>query len=178
MTHPVRKFAALAGFGAVLAFAAPPAPAQEQPDQQPDQGKVVATHGAWQVRCNQSGEVCIMGQVGKVEGKDLVEIQIRKLSGAKAPNGQPIPAAIQIVTPLGVLLPPGVRIQVDSKKERGAPFELCGEGGCIVRQPMDDAFINELKGGQVAKLTLVGGQQAIDVDISLAGFTKAFGALK
>lgn len=145
-------------------------------------GTVKATHGAWQVRCadTQGQNVCIMSQVGKdTEGKDVIELQIRRLEGAKAQDGTAIPAAMQIVTPLGVALQAGVRLKVDAKKERGAPFETCAQGGCVVRQPVSTEFITELKGGSNAKLTVVAmPQKEIPVTLSLAGFTKAYDELK
>lgn len=141
---------------------------------------VVATHGDWQVRCDEGREVCVMSQIGKDgSGKDLVEVQLRRLEGQKAPDGTAIPAAIQIVAPLGVLLPAGLRIQVDGKEERAAPYEVCTQGGCLVRQPMSDGLLNEMKAGNAAKLTLVAvPQREIATNISLNGFTKAFESLK
>lgn len=148
--------------------------------QQAAEEKVVATHGAWQVRCSGDEDVCILSQVGKdSNGKDVLEVQVRKLNGAKAPDGTPIPGAVQIVTPLGVLLPAGVRIQVDGNKERAAPYEVCTQTGCLVRQPISTDLINELKAGAHAKVTIVAApQQEIPVTLSLSGFTKGFGALK
>lgn len=153
------------------------APAQEASEQQTAPAEVKETHGAWQIRC--SGDVCVMSQAGKANGKDVLEIQLRKLQGTKAPDGAVVPAAMQIVTPLGVVLPAGVRIKVDSKKERAAPYETCTQGGCVVRQPIGDDFVNELKAGAKAKVTIVAMPRAeIPVDISLSGFTKAYNALK
>lgn len=142
--------------------------------------KVVATHGDWQVRCNQDESVCVMAQVGKdPSGKDLAEVQIRKLEGATLPDGTAVPAAIQIVTPLGVLLPAGLQLKVDAKAERPLRYELCSQGGCLVRQPLDATLLGEMKGGNVARLTMLAPQQQeIATDISLSGFTKAFDALK
>lgn len=153
--------------------AAAPEPAQAQA-----QPAVRETHGAWQIRC--SGEVCVMSQAGKDGGgNDVLEIQIRKLTGAKAPDGTAIPAAIQVVTPLGVLLPAGVRVKIDEKKERGLPYEVCTQQGCVVRLPVDNAFINEMKAGASAEVTLfVLPQREIPIKVSLSGFTKAFNALK
>lgn len=143
-------------------------------------GKVVASHGAWQVRCAEGQQdLCVMSQVGKsAAGKEVLEVQLRKLSGAEAPDGTPIPAAIQVLTPLGVLLPAGVRIQVDAQEERAGPYEVCTPDGCVVRQPLSAEFLDELKAGANAKITVVAApQEAIPVTISLMGFTKAFEAL-
>ncbi|HUF55502.1 MAG TPA: invasion associated locus B family protein [Thermohalobaculum sp.] len=150
------------------------APAQEQ-----TAGEVVATHGAWSVRCAGGEELCIMSQVGKdASGKEVIELQLRKLEGANAPDGTPVPAAIQIVTPLGVLLPAGVRIKIDAQQERAAPFQVCTPDGCVVRQPLSPGFLEELKAGANATITMVAvPQQEVPATISLTGFTNAFDAL-
>lgn len=150
------------------------APAQEQ-----TAGEVVATHGAWSVRCAGGEELCVMSQTGKdASGKEVIELQLRKLEGAQAPDGTAIPAAIQIVTPLGVLLPAGARIQIDAKQERAAPFQVCTPEGCVVRQPLSADLLAELKGGANATITVVAvPQQEVPATISLMGFTKAFDSL-
>ena len=172
-----RAMRALGAALAALALTAGSVPAQEQ---EQSAGEVVATHGAWEVRCVEEGQkVCVMSQVGKdASGKQVLEVQLRKLDGAKAPDGTPIPAAIQIVTPLGVLLPAGVRIKVDAKKERAAPFQVCTPEGCVVRQPLSADFLAELKGGANAAVTMVAvPQQEVPATVSLMGFTAAFDAL-
>ena len=153
------------------------APAQEA--EQPAAGKVVATHGDWQVRCAEAQDVCVMSQVGRnADGQDVLEVQFRKLSGAQTPEGTAIPAAMQIVTPLGVLLPAGVRVQVDGGEQAAAPYQVCTPEGCVVRQPLTTEVLNQLKAGANAKFTLVAvPQQEIPVNISLMGFTKAFESL-
>lgn len=159
---------------AALTIATTGAPAQEGAA-----GNVVATHGAWQVRCAEGNKVCVMSQTGKdASGKQVLELQLRKLDGAQAPDGTPVPAAIQIVTPLGVLLPAGVRIKVDAEQERVAPYQVCTAEGCVIRQPLSTDFLNELKGGANATVTLVAvPQQEVPATISLMGFTKAFDSL-
>jgi len=133
------------------------------------------TYGAWDIRCVE-GVGCVMSQAGKgTEGNNVIEVRIRKLAGAKAQDGANIPAAIQVATPLGVLLSAGVRIQIGSGEVRTAPYELCGPAGCVVRQPMSDKFLTELKKGSNAKVTIVAApDRKIELAISLKGFTKAF----
>ena len=171
MTRAIR---ALGAALAAVMLATGGAPAQEQ-----SPGEVVATHGAWSVRCAGGEELCVMSQVGKdASGKEVIEVQLRKLEGATAPDGTPIPAAMQIVAPLGVLLPAGVRIRVDARQERAAPFQVCTPEGCVVRQPLSADLLNELKGGANARVTVVAvPQQEVPATISLMGFTKAFDSL-
>ena len=160
---------------AALTLATGSAPAQEQAP-----GEVVATHGAWDVRCAEAGQkICVMSQTGKDgSGNQVLEMQLRKLEGATAPDGTPVPAAMQIVTPLGVLLPAGVRIKIDAKQERAAPYQVCTPEGCVIRQPLSADFLAELKAGANATVTVVAvPQQQVTATVSLMGFTKAFSAL-
>lgn len=154
---------------AVLTVTAP-APAQQA------QETVKDTFGDWAIRCVDANKTCVMQQTGKgARGNDVVEIRIRKLEGVTAQDGSNVPAAIQVLAPLGVLLGAGVRIQVDDKPVRAAPFELCGPAGCVVRQPMSEDFLDEMRGGSKASVTIVAvPQNEVSADISLSGFTKAF----
>lgn len=145
--------------------------------------KLRSSHGDWQVRCAPDTDACVMAQVGKgPQGNDLIEMRIRKLDGVTGQNGDPVPAAIQILAPLGVALKAGVRVQIDSAEVRGAAFEVCAQGGCIVREPMGDKFVSEMKAGASATVTLTalppdGQVQELASRISLRGFTAAFNAL-
>lgn len=166
----LRRLAVAATAAVVLASATAGAQQQEQ---------VRATHGDWAIRCVEGGDTCVMAQTGKgPEGNDVLEVRIRKLQGVTAQDGTNVPAAIQVLTPLGVLLPAGVRVQVDSKQVRAAPFEICGPAGCVVRQAMSEDFLDEMRGGNTARLTIVAApQNEIGVNISLRGFTRAFNEL-
>mgnify|MGYP006287653353 FL=1 len=159
---------------AVLALAALlclPAAAQES---------VRETHGDWTVLCNDTQpDACVMQQTGQGnEGNDLLDVRVRKLEGVTTEEGERVPAAIQIAAPLGVLLRGGVRVRVDGNEERGAPFEICVQNGCIVRDLMSEAFLEEMKRGITARMTIVSPREGeVTSDISLDGFTAAFNAL-
>jgi invasion protein IalB len=144
------------------------------------QDTVKATHGDWDIRCSESEPpVCVMSQVGKTaDGKNALELRIRKLEGAKTKDGTVIPAAIQITTPLGSILRAGVRMQIDATEPRTGQFEVCVPSGCVVRDAMSEEFLKQLKSGNAATLTFGLLQQGeVVATISLKGFTKAFKAL-
>lgn len=141
---------------------------------------VKATHGDWEVRCGEGEKkLCVMAQVGKTsDGKTALEVRIRKLEGAKGPDGQPIPAAIQITTPLGAILRAGVQVSIDGGEARTGLYEICVPNGCIVREAMSEEFLANLKAGKKASMTFKLLQRGdIAATISLKGFTKAYGAL-
>lgn len=191
LTRTLRSTAVvgLLGFSVALALSAMPQPAAAQ--QAAPQGQsqnvrqaketVKGTFGAWEVVCFEAngGEQCIMRQLGTTsDGKKVVEVQIQKLTDVKTKDGQPVPAAIQITAPLGTLLRRGVQLQIDKAEPRTGSFEVCLPAGCILRDPMSEEMLNQLKAGRVAKVTFaVLNRGEITVDISLNGFTRAFRAL-
>lgn len=164
---------------AAIAVFSVPAFAQNQQSEGPAE-TVKATHGDWEVVClTQKPEECRMRQIGTLaDGKRVMVVHIGKLKDAKTPDGQAIPAAIRITTPLGTLLREGLRLQIDSGQETTGAFNICIPSGCIVSEPISDQFLSQLKAGNVAKMSFnVLQQGAINVSISLKGFTKAYDSL-
>lgn len=151
---------------------------QGGPPQAPKE-TVKATYGAWDIVCaNAKPDLCVMRQIGKTDGKSVMEVRIRKLDGVKTKDGQVVPAAIRILTPLGTILPPGVKVEVDGSQPRSGLFKVCVPQGCIVEDPMSEKFLSRLKSGKVATMTFGLLQKGkTTVNISLNGFTKAFGSL-
>ncbi len=154
---------------------------QAEAQAQPPAGETVKeTHGDWEVVCSAGQpDLCVMRQVGlNAEGKRVLEVRIRKLTDKKTEDGKPIPAAIQITTPLGSLLRAGVRVQIDSSEPTVGAFEVCVPSGCVVRDAMSEEFLGRLRAGTKAKMTFGLLQRGeISADVSLKGFTKAFAAL-
>ncbi len=149
--------------------------------QQPPKEIVKATYGRWQVVCikGKDGDHCVMRQFGQTaDGKKVLEVQIQKLKGIKTKDGKPVPAAIQITTPLGTLLRRGVSVKVDKGQPRTGLFEVCLPNGCILRDPVSAEFLGQLKAGSAAKMTFAALRRGeITVSISLKGFTKAYNKL-
>lgn len=175
------SLAAIALSGQALAQDQSQSPDQGQAQAQPqDEETVKATHGDWEIVCAASKpELCVMRQIGlNAEGKRVLEVRIRKLTDAKTKDGKPVPAAIQITTPLGSLLRAGVRVQIDSSEPTTGAFEVCLPSGCVVRDAMSEEFLGRLRAGTKATMTFGLLQRGeIAANISLTGFTKAFTAL-
>jgi len=148
---------------------------------QSGEGTTKATHGDWDVVCAQSNdENCVIRQIGKnAQGNDVMVVTVRSLDGVKADNGQDVPAAIDVVAPLGVALRAGLRVKIDGGEDRAAPFDICIESGCLVRSPVGQEFLAALKAGNSASMTVVAPNQGeVSINISLRGFTKAFNSLR
>jgi len=137
-----------------------------------------ATHGDWEIRCIEGTETCAMSQIGKTaDGKRALLVTIQRVAGAKTEDGKPIPAAITIQTPLGILIPYGIRIKIDSDKVVPLPLSRCIPAGCISQAPMLEAAVTKMQKGSVAVFGFY-LQAEVLVNVSLKGFTKAYNALK
>ena len=179
LTQIMKRVAAACLAGAVLALPGLAA-AQATGQAQQAQETVKATHGDWQIVCAPSQpDLCVMRQIGETsDGSRVLEVRVRKLEGVTAQDGQIVPAAIRILTPLGSLLQAGVRVQVDESEARTGIYEVCLPQGCIVEDPLSEEFLGRLKAGAIANMTFSLIQQGeITVAVSLNGFTKAFGSL-
>jgi len=180
LTHFVRHTAAAVLVGAAALFATvAPQPASAQ-DKGQENEVVKATYGDWELVCSAAkADECLIRQVGKTaDGNKIMVMAVRKLDGVKTKDGKPVPGAIQITTPLGTILRPGVQVKIDANEPRTGLFEICVPAGCVVRDAMSEEFLANLKAGKVAKVTFgVLRQGEVNVDISLKGFTKAFGSL-
>ena len=182
MTRTLEKIAGACMLVALTALCLAPttAAAQTTGQGQAANETVKATHGDWEIVCATSQpDLCVMRQIGETaDGKRVMEVRVRKLEDVKTEDGQVVPAAIRILTPLGTILPPGVQVSVDGSEPRTGLFEICLPQGCIVEDPMSEEFLGRLKAGATARMTFGMLQQGeLNVDISLNGFTKAFGRL-
>jgi len=138
------------------------------------------TYQSWEVACAKGGSPCVMAQIGKdTKGTPVLEMVVRKLPTPQEVQGVPVIAVTDVITPLGVVLTSGLVMQIDTGPEQRAPFQICTEQGCLIREPLTDEAIARFKRGNNARVTVVAAQQGpVSSNISLAGFTKAYNALK
>lgn len=136
-----------------------------------------ATHGSWEVRCITGTETCAMSQVGTTgDGKRAILITIQRVSGANTKDGKPIPAAMTVQTPLGVLIPYGLRLKIDGNQVVPLPLTRCIQAGCVSQAPMLGEAVNQMKKGSKAVFGYFLQNETL-VNVSLSGFTAAYDAL-
>ena len=84
------------------------------------------------------------------------------------------------ILPLGVDLPAGMVFNVDGGEEIKTPIRICMPDGCKASITLDKKLIWALKKGKQAKVAFLDGntQKQITVGVSLAGFSRGFGALR
>ena len=170
MTRLLKKFAVLSLVFA--SFAGHQASAQQAKD------VLRETHGDWEIRCIEGTDTCAMSQVGSTgDGKRALLVTIQRLAGAKTDSGIAIPGAMTVQTPLGILLPYGVRLKIDADDVVPLPLSRCVPQGCISQAPMLDEAVGKMKKGSKAVFGFFLDKEIL-VNISLRGFTKAYNNLK
>lgn len=137
-----------------------------------------ATHGSWEVWCDAHND-CIMTQLHRrtTETADAV-FTIFKPRNATDNNGQSFAAAAEIVVPLGVFLPGALGLQIDASQPKAVPFERCIPDGCVVRVPIAEDMLAQMKAGSMMHLIVSPSPvDRVRMPISLNGFTAAFNSL-
>lgn len=80
-----------------------------------------------------------------------------------------------IALPPGLLIQPGMRIQIDGAKTGTAKFQICSPQACFAEARFDKGFISNLKRGNEMKI--IGINQAgkqVEFPVTLSGFTAAY----
>jgi invasion protein IalB len=107
----------------------------------------------------------------KESGQRLVHMAV----GYLAANGR---AAAVVTMPLGISLPPGATISVDSDAPREIVIERCDNNGCVGAVTLSGGFVAQLKRGREARISFHDGtRRRIAVPVSLLGFTAGFNSL-
>ena len=169
--------------------AAPQVDAEQRPPQRPasstakpasSAGGQQTKEGAWNVACDAAGKNCAMAQIGNdSNGTPVLEMVIRKLEEPLEVGERTAIAVLDVITPLGVVLTEGLAVTIDNGQQESAPYQICTEQGCLVREPIDNDLVTRFKRGNKATISVVAANQGeVSASISLNGFTKAFGLLK
>ena len=127
---------------------------------------------AWIHRCAEEDKSrCEIAQrLSETEsGKRVVEVII---SDVKDDNGMHRGV---IILPLGVAFQTGFNLQVDDGQTYNFNVSHCLPNGCFAPLSFPNELISEMKKGEKATLKMHTFQgQAVNVDLSLIGFTKTF----
>ncbi|MGE3990628.1 invasion associated locus B family protein [Pseudorhodoplanes sp.] len=157
------------------------APKGQQPAK-PDAAKPAAAetpplvYSYWTKLCSKSAEtggktLCRTGRDGRLEGG-------APMVGAVLMEAEGEPRKIlQIMLPLGILLPRGTRVLVDND-EQGAmvlPIIVCAGGGCMAQGEASAELVAKLKKGQNLYVQAYNMQQSVfTLAVPLADFAKAY----
>lgn len=132
----------------------------------------------WRAKCvtanDQTQPSCHIFQdlLQKESGKRVLHIAIGELSS------QPTMAVI-VTLPLGISLPPGIRIRVDQQDARQIPLQACFANGCQAAFELDKQWHKQLTAGNTAEVVFYNlHNQPISIPVSLKGISAALKALK
>jgi invasion protein IalB len=161
-----------------IGLAATPTPLAAQ-SEAPRSGAEIETQQFedWVLRCQPASETqlqaCRIRQniIAEDSGNTVLQIVAGRFGPEK------VLGAVFFV-PVGVRLPPGIRIQVDERPPRVFPFEVCDSETCQVRAILEGDLLEDFKAGMTGQVNFQNAAgRSRTVPISLKGFTAALQAL-
>ncbi len=140
-------------------------------------GTVKSTHGAWSILCDTPAgaktEQCALMQ--NVVAEDRPEVGLSVVVIKTADNKAKI---LRVLAPLGVLLPNGLGLNIDSKDMGRAYFVRCFQDGCYAEVILDEPMIKALGAGKSATfIVFQTPEEGIGIPVDLTGFSDGFAAL-
>jgi invasion protein IalB len=184
----IRKYGISTVLGAVLGLWSAAASAQ---------GVVRGNYNDWELRCEQvqgRDEQCILYQ-NVADEKDasinIVAVVLRIAEPPAAGGAATRKLVLRVIAPLGVLLPRGLGLRIESSTEKGADgkpvvkdigstgFVKCVPSGCVAEVEIDDKLHNELKNGSLATFIIFDKpNEGRGLPLSLNGYDRGLQALK
>lgn len=134
------------------------------------------TYSSWTKMCGKSQEaggktMCRIGKDGRLDnGMPMVGAVLTEVEGESR-------KMLQVMLPLGILIPRGTRVLIDSD-EQGAmvlPIIVCAGGGCMAHAEANAETVAKLKKGQNLYVQAYNMQQAVfTLAVPLSDFAKAY----
>lgn len=114
-------------------------------------------------------KLCMIAQELRAEtGQFLASVALREIEGQKRKS------LVVAITP-GMLLRPGLSIQIDKGKQNKGAYGICFPNACYAEIVVDAAYIAKMKKGAKLSLTTLNQQaQPVRFDMTLKGFTSAY----
>jgi invasion protein IalB len=168
---PAAPAAPVAPAPAAAPAATPAAPATPAagPAAQP---KVPDAVKAWAKFCDPQSNghtVCIVRKLA-FNGTSIIASFILRVDQSKA-----VPTLAVAAVPVGVVLKPGLRWQIDKGKAQTLPYWRCTPQTCESEQLASAGFVNQLRKGQTLTLTAKDvNNKDLSLPIDLAGFAAAY----
>ena len=141
------------------------------------QGEPRGQFGDWQMHCDKPGgaktEQCALIQNVTAEDRPNVGLSIIVLRTADKKQ-----RILRVLAPLGVLLPSGLGLKIDTTDIGRTAFVRCLPNGCIAEVVIEDKLLDQLKTGKNATFILFQTpEEGIGIPIALAGFSEGFDKL-
>ncbi|MHC5653632.1 invasion associated locus B family protein [Stappia sp.] len=114
-------------------------------------------------------EICVVTQELRTDtGQFLASVAVREIAGEARKT-------LLIAVPPGMLIQPGLRVQIDTGKQSEAKYGICFPNACYSELVIEDEFIASLKkGGNLILTTLNQQAKQVPFQLTLTGFTKVY----
>jgi invasion protein IalB len=166
-------------FGPRINAGQPGAAQTAQAAKQPPPAETVSTHGAWQIQCGTAPSAdgttdpaakkqCGMVQVTHSEKNDKIGLSIIIV---KAKQGDKDVMMMRVMAPIGVYLPTGVALEIDTVAVGRVPFTRCRPQICEAFAEASPETLAKMKKGTIANFIIYEAPGiGIPMKISLEGF--------
>ncbi|ORE95978.1 Invasion associated locus B [Stappia sp. 22II-S9-Z10] len=127
----------------------------------------------WMKVCTQDPRVkkdmCLVTQeLRTASGQVMASAAVRGFEGEQR-------RSLLIAVPTGMVIEPGVQVQVDGGDPLKAEYQVCMQSACWAERAVNDAFIGSMKSGTTMRLTAYNREgRQVPYDLTLSGFTAAF----
>lgn len=114
-------------------------------------------------------QICLVTQELRSDvGQFLASVAIREVAGESRKT-------LLVAVPPGMLIQPGLRVQIDESEPQQAKYGICFPNACYAELVIEQGFIDSLKkGGKLVVTTLNQQAKALSFNMSLIGFTKVY----
>jgi invasion protein IalB len=141
---------------------------------QAEEKKSKLYEGEWISNCSSEDEkLCVVERsvfIDKEMKQKLVTIAMQTKSGSDD-------VRFVLISPLGTVIPQGVKIGFDGKfiNEKPYGFNICRQNGCITSMMVKDDTLSKFQKGNEMNLQYVAPNgQKININLGLNGFSKEF----
>jgi invasion protein IalB len=141
---------------------------------QPAAGEATKPAGTWLSRCvsdsRDAKPVCVMEQNAFITktGQLVSAVTVRFSPGVTEP-------VLMVQVPVGLYVPAGISLQVDSDKARVLPIQTCDLKGCFGAEPLKAEELGRLKSGKHLTVAFQNlGRQTINIPFVLEGFDESY----
>lgn len=141
------------------------------------QGVVKGKYGDWEMRCETppgaAKDQCALMQSVAADDKPNVNLVVIVLKTADGKS-----RLLRVIAPLGVLLPSGLGLKVDTADIGRAGFVRCLPSGCVAEVVMEDKLLDQLRAATNATFIIFQTpEEGIGIPLTLKGFKEGFDKL-
>jgi len=147
--------------------------AQETKPAEAEQGTVAKLPSGWFKVCDVDEQskvkICALNiYLANNKGRTVANVRIVEQEGVSQKG-------FTFALPPGLLIQPGMRIQIDGAKTGTAKFQICSPQACFAEARFNSDFIASLKRGKEMKVVGINsaGKQ-VEFPVTLSGFTAAY----